>query len=435
MVIIMHKENIDDLRKLLIGLDKKVNVDGKGRLVPINFDNAATTPPFKRVMKKVLETSEYYGSIARGDGQKSQLCSDLYEESRQYILEYFNAPEEIYTAIFVGNTTDGLNKLSNILIDNKDDIVITTRMEHHSNDLPWRNKCDLKYAEVDKNGRVKIEEIECLLDKYKERVKYVTITGASNVTGYVNDIKRVAKAAHKYGAKIIVDGAQLIPHKKISMTQEDVNENIDFLVFSGHKVYAPFGSGVIIGLREVFNEKEPSSLGGGTVQIVLDDCQLLLDTPERNEAGTPNLFGAISIAESLKQMDKIGFETIENNERELIAYLIKELKSFEKVILYGDNENISDRLGILVFNIEGMSYEKVGEYLSNIRAIGVRQGGFCSHPYTRRVLGIKDDDLQKYMSECGTPGLVRVSLGVYNSKKEANIFLDTIEYICRRYSK
>ncbi|WP_300958663.1 aminotransferase class V-fold PLP-dependent enzyme [uncultured Clostridium sp.] len=431
----MHKENIDDLRKLLIGLDKKVNVDGKGRLVPINFDNAATTPPFKRVMKKVLETSEYYGSIARGDGQKSQLCSDLYEESRQYILEYFNAPEEIYTAIFVGNTTDGLNKLSNILIDNKDDIVITTRMEHHSNDLPWRNKCDLKYAEVDKNGRVKIEEIECLLDKYKERVKYVTITGASNVTGYVNDIKRVAKAAHKYGAKIIVDGAQLIPHKKISMTQEDVNENIDFLVFSGHKVYAPFGSGVIIGLREVFNEKEPSSLGGGTVQIVLDDRQLLLDTPERNEAGTPNLFGAISIAESLKQMDKIGFETIENNERELIAYLIKELKSFEKVILYGDNENISDRLGILVFNIEGMSYEKVGEYLSNIRAIGVRQGGFCSHPYTRRVLGIKDDDLQKYMSECGTPGLVRVSLGVYNSKKEANIFLDTIEYICRRYSK
>ncbi len=435
MVIIMHKENIDDLRKLLIGLDKKVNVDGKGRLVPINFDNAATTPPFKRVMKKVLETSEYYGSIARGDGQKSQLCSDLYEESREYILEYFNAPEDIYTAIFVGNTTDGLNKLSNILIDNKDDIVITTRMEHHSNDLPWRNKCDLKYAEVDKNGRVKIEEIECLLDKYKERVKYVTITGASNVTGYVNDIKRVAKAAHKYGAKIIVDGAQLIPHKKISMTQEDVNENIDFLVFSGHKVYAPFGSGVIIGLREVFNEKEPSSLGGGTVQIVLDDRQLLLDTPERNEAGTPNLFGAISIAESLKQMDKIGFETIENNERELIAYLIKELKSFEKVILYGDNENISDRLGILVFNIEGMSYEKVGEYLSNIKAIGVRQGGFCSHPYTRRVLGIKDDDLQKYMSECGTPGLVRVSLGVYNSKKEANIFLDTIEYICRRYSK
>ena len=431
----MHKENIDDLRKLFIGLDKKVNVDGKGRLIPINFDNAATTPPFKRVMKKVLETSEYYGSIARGDGKKSQYCSDLYESSRKYILEYFNAPEDIYTAIFVGNTTDGLNKLSNILIDNTDDIVITTRMEHHSNDLPWRSKCDLRHVEVDKDGRVRIEEIEYLLDKYQEKVKYVTITGASNVTGYVNDIKRVAKSAHKYGAKIIVDGAQLIPHKKISMIQEDASENIDFLVFSGHKIYAPFGSGVIIGLREVFNKKEPASSGGGTVQIVLDDRHLWLDTPEKNEAGTPNLFGAIAISEALREMDKIGFKIIENNEKELLAYLIKELKSFEKIILYGDNENINDRLGILVFNIDGMTYEEVGETLSKVRGIGVRQGGFCAHPYTRRVLGIADNDLQRYMSEVGTPGLVRVSLGIYNSKKEANIFLDTIEYLCRRDAK
>ena len=431
----MHRENIYDLRKLFIGLDKKVNVEGKGRLIPINFDNAATTPPFKRVMKKVLETSEYYGSIARGDGKKSQYCSDLYENSRKYILEYFNAPEDIYTAIFVGNTTDGLNKLSNILIENKNDIVITTRMEHHSNDLPWRNKCDLKHVEVDKDGRLRVEDIENLLEKYQERVKYVTITGASNVTGYVNDIKRIAKSAHKYGAKIIVDGAQLIPHKKISMIQEDVNENIDFLVFSGHKVYAPFGSGVIIGLREIFNEKEPASAGGGTVQIVLDDRQLWLDTPEKNEAGTPNLFGAIAIAEALREMDKIGFQTIENNEKELLVYLIKELKQFEKITLYGDNENINDRLGILVFNIDGMTYEEVGEALANVRGIGVRQGGFCAHPYTRRVLGIADNDLQRYMSEVGTPGLVRVSLGIYNSKKEANSFLDTIEYLCRRYAK
>lgn len=431
----MHKENIDNLRKLFIGLDKKVNVDGKGRLIPINFDNAATTPPFKRVMKMILETSEYYGSIARGDGKKSQYCSDLYENSRKYILEYFNAPEDIYTAIFVGNTTDGLNKLSNILIENKDDIVITTRMEHHSNDLPWRNKCNLKHVEVDKDGRLIVEEIEMLLEKYQERVKYVTVTGASNVTGYVNDIRRIARAAHKYGAKIIVDGAQLIPHKKISMIQEDINENIDFLVFSGHKVYAPFGSGIIIGLREVFNEKEPASKGGGTVQVVFDDRQLWLDTPERNEAGTPNLFGAIAIAESLRGMDKIGFKTIESNEKELLSYLIKELKQFEKVTLYGDNENINDRLGILVFNITGMTYEEVGEALSNTRGIGVRQGGFCAHPYTRRVLGIADCDLQRYMSEVGTPGLVRVSLGAYNSKKEVNIFLDTIEYICRRYAK
>ena len=431
----MHKDNKDDLRKLFVGLDKKVNIEGKGRIIPINFDNAATTPPFKRVMKKILETSEYYGSIERGDGQKSLYCSDLYEESRNYLLKYFNAPEDIYTAIFVANTTDGLNMLSNILINSKDDIVITTRMEHHSNDLPWRGKCNLKYVEVREDGRININDIEELVDKYRERIKYITITGASNVTGYINDIKRIAKLIHKYGGKIIVDGAQLVPHKKVSMCQEDSSENIDFLVFSGHKIYAPFGSGAIIGLKESFNMNPPDSKGGGTVDLVLDDREIWLNTPEKNEAGTPNLFGAVAIMEAMKEVERIGFDTIEKNEKELLKYIIDGLKDLSRVRLYADNENINDRLGILVFTIDGMSYEEVGEKLSEVRGIGVRQGGFCSHPYTRRVLGIADNELQNYISKNGVPGLVRVSLGIYNTKKEANIFLETIEYLCRRYAK
>ena len=431
----MHKDNKDDLRKLFVGLDKKVNVEGKGRIIPINFDNAATTPPFKRVMKKILETSEYYGSIERGDGQKSLYCSDLYEESRNYLLKYFNAPEDIYTAIFVANTTDGLNMLSNILINSKDDIVITTRMEHHSNDLPWRGKCNLKYVEVREDGRININDIEELVDKYRERIKYITITGASNVTGYINDIKRIAKLIHKYGGKIIVDGAQLVPHKRVSMCQEDSSENIDFLVFSGHKIYAPFGSGAIIGLKESFNMNPPDSKGGGTVDLVLDDREIWLNTPEKNEAGTPNLFGAVAIMEAMKEVERIGFDTIEKNEKELLKYIIDGLKDLSRVRLYADNENINDRLGILVFTIDGMSYEEVGEKLSEVRGIGVRQGGFCSHPYTRSVLGIADNELQNYISKNGVPGLVRVSLGIYNTKKEANIFLETIEYLCRRYAK
>ena len=431
----MHRDSIDDLRKLFVGLDKKVNINGKGRIVPINFDNAATTPPFKRVVKRVLETTEYYGSIARGDGQKSQYCSDLYEECRRYILKYFNAPEEIYTAIFVGNTTDGLNKLSNILINNKDDIVITTRMEHHSNDLPWRNKCDLKYVEVNEDGRININEIKELIERYKEKVKYITITGASNVTGYINDIRKISGLIHKYGGKIIVDGAQLVPHKKIYMYKKDSLENIDFLVFSGHKIYAPFGSGAIIGLRKDFNNNLPYTKGGGTVEYVIDNNQLWLNTPEKNEAGTPNLFGAVAIMEAMKEIEKIGFERIEKNEKELLQYLINGLKELNRVKLYADNDCIDDRLGILVFTIDGMKYYEVGEKLSEIKAIGVRQGGFCSHPYTRRVLGIPNNQLQEYINKNGIPGLVRVSLGIYNSKKEANIFLETVELLCRRYAR
>ena len=431
----MHRDSIDDLRKLFVGLDKMVNINGNGRIVPINFDNAATTPPFKRVVKRVLETTEYYGSIARGDGQKSQYCSDLYEECRRYILKYFNAPEEIYTAIFVGNTTDGLNKLSNILINNKDDIVITTRMEHHSNDLPWRNKCDLKYVEVNEDGRININEIEELIERYKEKVKYITITGASNVTGYINDIRKISGLIHKYGGKIIVDGAQLVPHKKIYMYKKDSLENIDFLVFSGHKIYAPFGSGAIIGLSEDFNNNLTDTKGGGTVEYVIDNNQLWLNTPEKNEAGTPNLFGAVAIMEAMKEIEKIGFERIEKNEKELLQYLINGLKELNRVKLYADNDCIDDRLGILVFTIDGMKYYEVGEKLSEIKAIGVRQGGFCSHPYTRRVLGIPNNQLQEYINKNGIPGLVRVSLGIYNSKKEANIFLETVELLCRRYAR
>ena len=428
----MHRDNIDEIRKLFIGLDNKIVINGKKQVIPINFDNAATTPVLKKVMRAVLKASENYGSIARGDGQKSQYSSDLYEECRRYVIDYFNAPLNKYTAIFIGNTTEGINKLSNILIENKNDIVITSRMEHHSNDLPWRGKCDLKYVEVDEKGRIIMEELEEMFSIYQDRIKYVTITGASNVTGYITDIRRVAKLAHKYGAKLIVDGAQLVPHRAINICGKEDDDYIDFLIFSAHKVYAPFGSGAIIGLRDELEKYPPDTKGGGTVERVLDDEIMWLSTPEKNEAGSPNFFGAVALMQALKEMNKIGFELIESNEKKLLKILIEGMKNFERVILYGDNENIEDRLGIMVFNIDRLCYEMVGEYLASIRGIAVRQGGFCAHPYTRRLLGIKSNEIEEYIKKNGMPGMVRVSLGAYNSEKEVNIFLETIEYICKK---
>ena len=428
----MHRDNIDEIRKLFIGLDNKIVINGKKQVIPINFDNAATTPVLKKVMRAVLKASENYGSIARGDGQKSQYSSDLYEECRRYVIDYFNAPLNKYTAIFIGNTTEGINKLSNILIENKNDIVITSRMEHHSNDLPWRGKCDLKYVEVDEKGRIIMEELEEMFSIYQDRIKYVTITGASNVTGYITDIRIVAKLAHKYGAKLIVDGAQLVPHRAINICGKEDDDYIDFLIFSAHKVYAPFGSGAIIGLRDELEKYPPDTKGGGTVERVLDDEIIWLSTPEKNEAGSPNFFGAVALMQALKEMNKIGFELIESNEKKLLKILIEGMKNFERVILYGDNENIEDRLGIMVFNIDRLCYEMVGEYLASIRGIAVRQGGFCAHPYTRRLLGIKSNEIEEYIKKNGMPGMVRVSLGAYNSEKEVNIFLETIEYICKK---
>ncbi len=275
----MGKDNNENLRKLFVGLDKKVIINKNEKILPINFDNAATTPPFRRVLKRILECSEHYGSIARGDGQNSQTCSDVYEECREYTLDYFNAPNNKYTALFVGNTTEGINKLACMLIKEKTDIVITTRMEHHSNDLPWRNKCCVKYVETNDEGGIDLDKLNELLLIYNERVKYVTITGASNVTGYINNLDEISKIVHCAGAKLIVDGAQLVPHKKISMLDKDDNIKIDYLVFSAHKLYAPFGGGAIIGLKDELNKIQPVFSGGGTVKRVMDYSQEYLLCP------------------------------------------------------------------------------------------------------------------------------------------------------------
>lgn len=423
----------NSLRNLFIGLDKKVPILNKNYIIPINFDNAATTPVFKSVVDKITEACEFYGSIGRGLGQKSEYSTKQYLECRNYILDFFNAPKDKYTVIFVNNTTEGINRLSNILIENKNDIIITTRMEHHSNDLPWRGKCDLKYIEVDNNGRLNLDELQYLLEKYNGLVKYVTITAASNVTGYINDLSYISKLVHSYNAKLIVDGAQIVAHKKININGCSTDDSIDFLVFSAHKMYAPFGSGAIVGLTETFDRLNSDFKGGGTVETVLDDSEILLPPPEKNEAGSPNFFGAIALVEAMKEIDRIGFDTIEKNEKLLLKRALNGLSSIQGVINYADIENIDDRLGIVVFNIEGMYNAEVAKLLADLRAIAVRQGAFCAHPYVKRLLNLTNSEAVRHLvdSTCKMPGMVRASFGLYNSLREVDFFLNTVDLICR----
>ena len=409
---------------------------GGHKVVAINFDNAATTPVFKKVINKIIEASGDYGSIGRGLGQKSEFSTNIYNNCRSFILDFFKAPSDKYTAIFVNNTTDGINKLSNILITRKDDVVITSRMEHHSNDLPWRGKCILDYIEVDDNGRLKLDELEEKLIKYNGKVKFVSLTAASNVTGYVNDLGKVSKLVHKYGGKLIVDGAQIVAHKRIYMTSEREDENIDFLVFSAHKMYAPFGSGAIVGLKSFFNDLDPDIKGGGTVEAVLDYSEIWLETPEKNEAGSPNFFGAVALVESIKELERIEYDEIERHEKVILSKVLEGLKSIPKVINYGDVENYSDRLGIAVFNIEDMYNAEVAKILSGFRAIAVRQGAFCAHPYIKRLLHLTDEEATSYLtdSRCKMPGMIRASFGIYNTIDEVNIFLNTVEWISKNKS-
>lgn len=418
-------------RYLFEGIETPVKLLNGSSIIPINFDNGATTPPFKSVIKTILEDIQYYGPIARGLGQKGDICTRKFEEARESVLEFFNLKDtNTHTVIFTKSATESLNILSNILIKDKNTKVMTTRMEHHANDLPWRDVADVVYIEVDNLGRIKIEDIEENLIKYNGQIKYVTITGASNVTGYINPINDIAKICHKYGAKIIVDAAQLVAHKEINMKGENKSEQIDFIAFSAHKAYAPFGVGAIVGLIEDLSNTDPFLKGGGCVKGVFDSNVLWSSIPQLHEAGTQNFLGVMAMVDALKELKEIGFDNISNHESDIKDHIIKEMKKINNTIIYADTVNIEDRLGVIAFNIKDIDYEKVAQQMANDMGIALRCGKFCAHPYAYRLLNVSD--MNGYIdvtSDLENLGLIRASLGLYNTIEEANTFLNALEYI------
>ncbi|MDB2050467.1 aminotransferase class V-fold PLP-dependent enzyme, partial [Clostridium perfringens] len=348
-----------------------------------------------------------------------------YEEARQIILDFFNVGSDSrYTAVFGKTTTECMNLLANVLIKSKDDKIITTRMEHHANDLPWRYSATVEYIDVDEIGRISVESIEDKLKENNGTIKYVTVTGASNVTGYVNPIHEIAKICHKYNAKIIVDGAQVVAHKEINMKGKKPGEEIDFLVFSSHKSYSPYGTGVIVGMKEELSNLTPFLKGGACVKAVTDYDVIWDDPPALHEAGSPNSLGAMATGRALQELKQIGFDNIYEHEMMLKEFIITEMKKIDRVILYGDNENIDDRLGIIVFNIDGENYKTIGKRFADEMAIALRTGKFCAHPYVNRLMGISDETAcNNAYNNKPTNGMLRASLGLYNTMEEARAFI------------
>ncbi len=416
---------IDNIRDYVVGVDEQVELEDGSKKCLINFDNAATTPTLQPVVDEVTDKLAMYGSIGRGFSQKSNYSTDIYNNTRDKVLDFVGADPEQYTCFYVNNTTDGLNKLASALIESKDDLVLATRIEHHSNDLSWRERCKVIYAEVDEQGRVMYDDLEKLLKENNNKVKYVTITAASNVTGYVTDVHRVAKMAHRYGAKIIVDGAQIVAHRKFSMMGDTKEENIDFFVFSAHKMYSPFGGGAVVGLTDVLNEHMPEFYGGGTVRIVSDNWQTYKDAPAVYEAGSPNYPGVVGLGEAIGILEEVGFDAIQEHEKVLNKKLVDGLKQQENVIIYGDSEDLSDRVGVVSFNFSDVNSFHLSRKMSEIGAVATRRGAFCAHPYVWRLMGIPEET-QKGLVECddsGTPGMIRVSFGIYNTEEEVDEFL------------
>ncbi|MDD3364988.1 MAG: aminotransferase class V-fold PLP-dependent enzyme [Syntrophomonas sp.] len=406
------------LRHDIKGIDQKILVKGNKKGKYIYFDNAASTPPLIPILKEVNDYLNWYSGVHRGTGYKSLVSSRIYDECHEIIGKFVGADLSTDTVIFVKNTTEAINKLSYRLQLKSQDIVVISAMEHHSNELPWRARAQVKYANVDNNGTLDLNHMESLLKRYHPQVKLLAVCGASNVTGHVNDVHLLAKMAHAYGCKILVDGAQLVPHQPFNMKAHSDSDHIDFLAFSGHKIYAPFGLGVLIGPRETFMSGAPEYQGGGTIKLVMKNQVFWANPPDKEEAGSPNMVGAFALARTLKYLDKLGMDKLAKHEAELTAYALEKLGDLKFLKVYGSQP----RVGVISFNLKDLPHALVGAILCFEAGIGLRTGCFCAQNYVRHLLGVKEDYQQLEFYERNEidkiPGMVRISLAPYNTREE-----------------
>ena len=428
-----------DLRGRIVGLDQLTPLLD-GRLVPyVNLDNAASTPALVDVVEAINRFMPYYSSVHRGTGFKSRLSTAAYDQAHEIIAQFVGANPETNAIIFGKNSTEALNKLSYRLGLSPDDVVLTTQLEHHSNDLPWRSKATVVHVRAKGDGRFDEEDFDAQLAHYGDRVALVAVTGASNVSGFIQPIHRLARKAHAAGAKILVDAAQLAPHRAVNMKPDDDPEHLDFVVLSAHKMYAPFGTGALIGPKELFMQRPPEYTGGGTVDIVTLDEVHWAGMPDRDEAGSPNVVGAIAMATAAKTLMAVGMEVIAAHEEELVKYGLERLQSIPGVTVYGETDpaRAADKVGVIPFNVEGKSHFLTAAILGYEGGIGVRSGCFCAHPYVTHLLKVAGNEQTEWMEQilagnrAQLPGMVRMSFGCYNNTADIDRLADMVARISR----
>lgn len=423
---------------LFVGLDVATPLLNGSTSRYINFDNAASTPPLKGVQCAVNDFMTYYSSVHRGTGFKSQLATHIYEEAREITMRFVGANPNTHTCIYGKNTTEALNKLARRFPFTPDrSVVLTSGMEHHSNDLPWRQAAKTVHVHLTNNGQLDEADFDEKLAKYGEQLALVAISGASNVTGFLNPVHRLAEKTHAVGAQIAVDCAQLAPHRKIEMGDLVDPAHLDYVAISAHKLYAPFGTGALIGRRDMFEQGDPDQVGGGTVSIVTLEDVIWAGPPDRDEAGSPNTAGAVALAAAICQLEAIGMDRVAMHEAQLTEYALQRLSMISGFHPYGDIDpkNSANRLGVIPFNLEGKSHFWVAAVLGHEFGIGVRNGCFCAHPYILHLLGLTSEEAFKVRENIlsenrqDMPGLVRVSFGLYNTTEEVDVLTEALNSI------
>jgi cysteine desulfurase/selenocysteine lyase len=384
----------------------------------IYFDNAATTQKPRQVIEAETDFYENHNAnVHRAVHTLSLEATDLYEKSRERISKFINAkePSEV---VFVRGTTEAINLvayswgLSNLC---EGDEVLVSLMEHHSNIVPWEITSKLKgftvkYADVNADGTLDYDDFE---SKFSKKTKIACLSHVSNVTGVINDVKRIVKAAHDNDALMLVDGAQSVPHLTVDVQDLDV----DFLAFSGHKMLGPTGIGALYGKKALL-EAMPPFQGGGEmikeVNYIQGGCSISLnDLPWKFEAGTPNICGAVGLGEAVKYLQAVGMEYVQSHEKDLTRYAFERIEECSKITIHGSND-LSNRCGIISFSVEGLSSHDVALICDNY-GIMIRSGYHCAQPLHQEILKLHSS--------------ARASFYIYNTHEEIDRFVEVLKEI------
>ena len=392
----------------VVGCDTLVPLIDGSSVPYANLDIAASAPALRAVADRVTETLPLYASVHRGAGYLSQVSTALYEASRQTIGAFVNARAEDVT-IITRNSTDSLNLLAGCVPTDgpHEGRVLVLDVEHHANLLSWHRA----------RGGVTIlpgaESVAQTLADLREELArrpyaLLALTGASNVTGESLPLADVVEIAHAAGARIAIDGAQLVPHRGADLT----NSGVDYLAFSGHKTYAPFGAGVLVGRRDWLDDGVPYLAGGGAVRSVTADQVTWAPAPARHEAGSPNVIGAIALAAACEALGALDQADVDQHEDALRSQLVDGLAEIDGITILRAWEDAENPVGVVTFSVVGHDPGFVAAYLSAEHGIGVRDGKFCAHPLLAR-LGFDE-------------GAIRASVGVGTTSEEVDRLLTAL---------
>ncbi len=422
----------------VVGTNNFVLLKNGTRKRVVMLNNAATTMPFKQTLKTVNEYLQTYGALHRGAGPHANITYDKATEAIKTIRKFLNLRKD-QSLLFTSNTSHAINLFSRLLKLNENDIILTSFIEHTSNNLPWKfSNAKTIYVNAFSDGSLDYKDLETKVEFHSKNLKVIAITGASNLTGYIPEISRIAKIAHKYNALLFVDAAQLAPHRKINMKKD----NIDALAFSAHKVYAPFGLGVLA-VPNWLLETNPVDPGGGSIDMISEKDIIWASPASRHQTGTWNVTGIIATAASCNVLMKIGGDKISQHEKELVKYTAKRLKEVPGINLYINPEKYikEDRIGVFTFNLKSYHHALLSAILENEYGIETRAGTICNHRLVRKWFNINDQQQEVIENEIkkgkrlASYGIVRISLAIHNSKKDIDYLVKSLKEISKNGPK